>query len=390
MGASNKSRSGALANVSSWECGTANSAGVHGVPLPWQFRGGRTEQPDHCAAIQSKPLRYLIVQPSWGTGYHNQRECLVNYVTLAHALDASLVVRLMPHSANMPRYLPSSGGPLMAAFDGENMNTLGATFDLPRLRTVVCVVPWSTSMQLLPRVVLSDTDLPPYEGLGKWDGGAWWRHAVVFDVGNVVSAPGSTWDVAWGSWTGCYSWHMSRDHASNASDGVAASPLIHRLAAAVVARIRGSAPCSPLVVLHVRAWSCHPSVDALDAPLRAMEEAGLHMPSATLYFASEVASYEPAMRLLRAKFARVFRLADFDERVLPPGDSPNPNPVPLSSSLPNCAISALNEAVGVAGDVYVGMQYGISSFDSYVQLDRVARGARGDSYVSYVAVDGSC
>ena len=305
-------------NASSWECGAANSAGAHGVPLPWQFRGGRTEQPDHCAAIQSKPLR------------HNQRECLVNYVTLAHALDASLVVRLISfgiHSANMPRYLPSSGGPLM---------TTGDDFDGgPRLRTVVCVAPWSTSM-------------PPYEGLSKWD-----------DVGDVVSAPGSTWDVAWGSWTGCYSWHLSRDHASNASDGVAASPLIHRLAAAVVARIRGSAPCSPLVVLHVRAWSCHP-----------MEQAGLHMPSATLYFAS----------------ARVFRLADFDERVLPPGDSS----VPLSSSLPNCAISALNEAVGVAGDVYVGMQYGISSFDSYVQLDRVARGARGDSYVSYVAGEGSC
>ena len=44
-------------------------------------------------------------------------------------------------------------------------------------------------MQLLPRVVLGDADLPPYEGLRTWAGGARGAHAVVFDVG----------DVAWGS-----------------------------------------------------------------------------------------------------------------------------------------------------------------------------------------------
>lgn len=379
----------------------------------WAPRGG-----DACRHARSvagaAPRAFLVAQPEFLMGFHNQRECMVNYALLARALGAALVVRVMPGDSNMPWYIHADGGGGGGGYMEPFRSAPAAAesyFDAGVLRAHgVCLEAWTPRLQRVRRVALSVEGLAIGVSPQTLDPGAvasMVAHAVaaaargradaghdgggdlVYDLGGVMGLEGL------GSFVGSFAWLVSRDvgrcglsaECAAAFRAVRPAPHLLRLAAGVVARVRGvrgcgggdcggGAPaprCAPLVALHVRSVMCAPDVASLHAPLRAMAAAGLNVSTAVVYFASELAAYAPVMRALRATFAAVYTLADFDD-----GDG-----TPLSRALPNGAVAAVNEAISVAADVFVGGDGGASSFDSFVQADRLARGAARDSYVAY-------
>lgn len=333
--------------------------------------------------------RFLLVSPNDDMGFHNLREAVINYVIITIELRAALVVLRLPQfDRNQPKNLPR---PVRSAFVEPFMTQLdefGAFFDEEWLRRRgVCVANSADMGSGLERLQTAHdfgVGLTLQTGLDELRRLVGNRTSFALYVGSPEAAYG-TMAASYLLFTSRYVGLCARTpQCMYAALSVRVSPDIRVLADIAIKAARATCGGGEFVAMHLRARFCSVTTAILDAPLAAVRAAGIVESQTVLYLASELSAHAAVMARLQSTFKAVVSLATIMIT------APDGQLVPLGAVLPLAALSAVNARVCSAADVFVGGDDGYSSFDAMVQFDRVARGARGTTYLGYYKKPSDC